>query len=127
MYVCDVDETRVVMNACTMYVRVYVCMYVCMYVFVGKVCLIQISTPAHNYIIDTLVLWNYINEYLHPIFQNPNILKLGFSISGCDVPGMYRDFGITIRRFIHYIWTYITYTLLELIQYLSRCSEHLSI
>ena len=83
----------------------------------GKVCLLQISTASHNYLIDTLALWDHVYHYLNPIFQNPKILKIAFSISGCDVPGLYRDFGITIKRYYICICMYISLFLLFLIEY----------
>ena len=57
------------------------------------------STTSHTYLVDTLALWEKINIYLNPIFQNPKVLKIAFSIGGIDVPGLYRDFGIQIKRY----------------------------
>ena len=47
----------------------------------GIVCLIQISTFSCSYVIDTLQLHKYINQYLKPILESNSILKI---FHGCD-------------------------------------------
>lgn len=58
----------------------------------GKICLIQISTPSHNFIIDTLPNRHTISQ-LQQIFSDPSITKI---FHGCqnDTQWLQRDFGI---------------------------------
>ena len=68
--------------------------------YMEKTCLLQISCHESDYIVDTMALWNNLKEYIAPIFENPNIIKIGFSVASCDVPGLYRDFGVSIKGLI---------------------------
>lgn len=59
-------------------------------------CLIQLSSNhGKEYVIDPLAdgVWRAVSE-LNPIFADPNIVKIGHSISGLDVRCLHRDFGI---------------------------------
>ena len=53
--------------------------------FQGFVCLMQISTRNHDYIIDTLELRHHMHNLLD-VFTNPSIVKvtLGVSHESCD-------------------------------------------
>ena len=58
-----------------------------------KVCLIQISTPRQNIIIDPLALENLSS--LASVFSNPKIRKV-FHGADYDIRSLYRDFGIEV-------------------------------
>jgi ribonuclease D len=60
----------------------------------GITCLIQISTVDTDYIVDVLTLWDCINEYLAPAFENIKIMKIFHSCRGGDIPALHRDFNI---------------------------------
>ena len=65
--------------------------------YYGITCLLQLaSAKGKAYIIDTLALWHEIPKYLGPLFKNPDLIKIGHSLDGGDVPFLYRDFGIHI-------------------------------
>lgn len=55
-----------------------------------QVCLIQISTPKTDYLIDPLALPDLYP--LAPIFANPEVEKI-FHAAGYDLLGLHRDFG----------------------------------
>jgi len=55
-------------------------------------CLIQISTPFKDFIVDPLAIYPLIHSYLNPIFISEEILKVFHS--GSDLPALQRDFGI---------------------------------
>jgi len=55
-----------------------------------QVCLIQISTPQHDYIIDSIELTDL--EALSPFFANPKIEKI-FHAAEYDVICLHRDYG----------------------------------
>lgn len=59
-----------------------------------KVCLIQISTPLKNIIIDPLSLEDL--SPLAPVFSDPNIRKVLHG-ADYDIRSLYRDFGIEIK------------------------------
>lgn len=59
-----------------------------------KVCLLQISTPHKNFIIDTLSLKDLSS--LAPIFANTKIRKI-FHGSDYDIRSLYRDFNIKVK------------------------------
>jgi ribonuclease D len=55
-----------------------------------QVCLIQISTPQHDYIIDSIELTDL--DVLSPFFSNPRIEKI-FHAAEYDVICLHRDYG----------------------------------
>lgn len=59
-----------------------------------KVCLLQISTPHKNILIDPLSIKNL--SPIAPIFANPKILKI-FHGSDYDIRSLYRDFSIRVE------------------------------
>lgn len=64
-----------------------------MFHYKEKVCLIQISTPSKDILLDPLSLDDF--SPLAPIFENPNILKV-FHGADYDIRSLYRDFGIKV-------------------------------
>lgn len=56
--------------------------------------LIQISTKTHDFVVDSLVLYNYIHETFYEIFMNPNILKVVFG--NADVLALQRHFSLNM-------------------------------
>ncbi|XP_032228856.1 exosome component 10 isoform X2 [Nematostella vectensis] len=62
--------------------------------FLGFVCLMQISTRDHDFLVDTLELRNDLH-LLNESFTNPNILKV-FHGADMDVGWLQRDFGIYV-------------------------------
>ncbi len=58
-----------------------------------KVCLIQISTPSKNILVDPLALDNL--SPLSPAFKNPHIRKI-FHGADYDIRSLYRDFNIEV-------------------------------
>jgi len=64
-----------------------------MFHYQEKVCLIQISTPKRNIIVDPLAL-NGLSP-LAPVFSNPKIRKV-FHGADYDMRSLYRDFGIEV-------------------------------
>ena len=65
-----------------------------MFHYQEKVCLIQISTPSQDILVDTL--WLDDLSPLSPIFSNPNIRKV-FHGADYDIRSLYRDFGIEVK------------------------------
>lgn len=63
--------------------------------FREKVCLVQIATANHNFVIDPLKIPDL--SILKPLFNNPKIQKI-FHGADYDVRSLHRDFGITIRN-----------------------------
>ena len=59
-----------------------------------KVCLIQISTPLQNILVDPL--WVNDISSLSPVFANPNIRKV-FHGADYDIRSLNRDFGIEVN------------------------------
>ena len=61
--------------------------------YLGFVCLMQISTRNHDYLIDTLELRHHMHILLDP-FTNPDIVKVwkndihSFSVCGCKFTPM---------------------------------------
>src|SRR6185369_1774462 len=55
--------------------------------------LIQMSTKRHTYLIDPLLVWDCLHEYLQPIFADPTIMKV-FFCGVNDILGLQRDFQI---------------------------------
>jgi len=66
-----------------------------LYVYKEQVCLIQISTPQKDYLIDPLALHDLSG--LAPIFANPDQEKI-FHASEYDVICLKRDFGFRFER-----------------------------
>ncbi len=65
-----------------------------MFHYEEKVCLIQISTPLKNILIDPLSLDDL--SPLAPVFSDPNIRKV-FHGADYDIRSLYREFGIEIN------------------------------
>ena len=63
--------------------------------FQGIACLIQISSPVKDYIIDPFPLWSDLT-LLNEIFANPKILKI-FHGAKNDIQWLQRDFSIYVR------------------------------
>ena len=62
--------------------------------FLGFTCLMQISVPGHDFVIDALLL----REKLHllaPAFADPSILKVAHGATS-DISWLQRDFGIYV-------------------------------
>lgn len=66
--------------------------------FQGFTCLIQLSTPRKDFIIDTIILRSELQQ-LNEIFTNPNIVKI---LHGCDsdVVWLQKDFGVYLVNVI---------------------------
>lgn len=65
-----------------------------MFHYQEKICLIQISTPLQNILVDPL--WLDDISSLSPVFSNPNIRKV-FHGADYDMRSLYRDFGIEVN------------------------------
>ena len=65
-----------------------------MFHYQEKVCLIQISTPSRNFLVDPLSL-NDLSP-LAPVFSDPHIRKV-FHGADYDLRSLYRDFGIEVK------------------------------
>lgn len=63
--------------------------------FQGLTCLMQISTRAEDFVVDTLILHKYIGPCLKHIFANPAIKKVMHGADR-DILWLQRDFGIYI-------------------------------
>jgi ribonuclease D len=66
-----------------------------MYHYREKVCLIQISTPDINILIDTLTVRDLTP--LSPIFSSPDIRKV-FHGADYDMRSLFRDFNLTVNQ-----------------------------
>ncbi len=66
-----------------------------MFHFREKVCLIQIATKNHSFVIDPLKIPDL--STLKPLFKNPGIQKV-FHGADYDVRSLHRDFDIVIRN-----------------------------
>jgi len=60
--------------------------------YLAYTCLIQISTPYEDFLLDPLAIYPIIHSYLNPIFISEEILKVFHS--GSDLTALQRDFGI---------------------------------
>lgn len=60
--------------------------------FTHLTCLLQISTPKNDYVVDTLLLFGKINFYLRETFENPSLLKI--THGNMQVRALQRDFNI---------------------------------
>ena len=65
-----------------------------MFRYQEKICLIQISTPLENIVVDPLSLDDL--SPLAPVFSDPNIRKV-FHGADYDIRSLYRDFGIEVN------------------------------
>jgi len=65
-----------------------------MFNFREKICLVQIASRKHNFVIDTVKIRNMSS--LKPVFSNQKIQKV-FHGADFDVRSLFRDFGITIN------------------------------
>ena len=65
------------------------------YAYKEKVCLIQISSPTDDYIVDPIAITNL--DVLGPLFADPNIEKL-FHAGEYDVLCLKRDYGFTFSN-----------------------------
>ncbi len=72
-----------------------------LYVYQEQVCLIQISVPGVDYLIDPLALRDISG--LAPFLANPNVLKV---LHGAeyDVSILHRDFGFTVTNLFDTMW-----------------------
>jgi ribonuclease D len=66
-----------------------------MFHFKEKVCLVQLATRRHNFVIDPLKINDF--SLLRPLFNNPKIQKI-FHGADYDVRSLYRDFQIVIQN-----------------------------
>ena len=66
--------------------------------FLGFTCLMQLSTPAKDYIVDTIVLRDKLNM-LNLSFADPAVLKV-FHGSDSDIKWLQRDFGLYVVNMI---------------------------
>jgi ribonuclease D len=67
-----------------------------LYVYQEQVCLIQISTGKTDYLVDPLILHDYLPS-LGPIFANPDIEKI-FHAAEYDIICLKRDFGFSFEN-----------------------------
>lgn len=60
-------------------------------------CVIQIATPDKTFAIDSLVLHKLIAQYLKPVFENSDIVKV---LHGCDndIVWLVTNFGIWTKN-----------------------------
>lgn len=65
-----------------------------MFHYQEKVCLLQISSPSENILVDPLLL-NDLSA-LSPVFMDPGIRKV-FHGADYDIRSLYRDFGIQVN------------------------------
>ncbi|KAF5185827.1 Rrp6-like [Thalictrum thalictroides] len=63
--------------------------------FQGLTCLMQISTRAEDYVVDTLKLRVYVGPYLREVFKDPSKRKVMHGADQ-DIKWLQRDFGIYI-------------------------------
>lgn len=63
--------------------------------YFGCICLIQISTIYHNYVIDVVKLRNSMKSFLKPILENPGIIKVLFDANS-DSLWIQRDFDLVL-------------------------------
>ena len=72
-----------------------------LYVYREQVCLIQISVPGTDYLIDSLVLDDLSD--LGPLLADPDVLKV-FHGAEYDVSVLHRDFGFTVSSLFDTMW-----------------------
>ncbi|CAL8132298.1 unnamed protein product [Orchesella dallaii] len=67
--------------------------------YLGMTTIIQIAGKSNIYIVDALVLFDIVAEYLGHVFTDPNILKLAYGPQEIQI--LQRDFNIYPVRVIH--------------------------
>jgi ribonuclease D len=72
-----------------------------LYVYRERVCLIQISTPSADYLIDPLALADL--SALGPLLADPRVLKV-FHGAEYDLITLYRDFGFAVANLFDTMW-----------------------
>ena len=72
-----------------------------LYVYREQVCLIQISVPGADYLIDSLALNDLAD--LGPLLADPDVLKV-FHGAEYDVSVLHRDFGFTVSSLFDTMW-----------------------
>jgi len=72
-----------------------------LYVYKEQVCLIQISVPGADYLIDSLALHDL--SQLEPILADPNVVKV-FHGAEYDASVLHRDFGFTVSSLFDTMW-----------------------
>ena len=72
-----------------------------LYAYHEQVCLIQISTPSTDYLIDPLALAGL--SALGPLLADPQVLKV-FHGAEYDLITLYRDFGFTVANLFDTMW-----------------------
>ena len=63
--------------------------------YFGYICLVQISTPNSNYILDIITLRPIIRSYLQLVLENPKIIKIFYSGDN-DIFWLQRDFSLRV-------------------------------
>ena len=66
-----------------------------MYHYFEKVCLIQLATESHIFVVDPLAVKNLSS--FRPVFADPGIRKV-FHGSDYDIRSLYKDFGIEVNH-----------------------------
>jgi ribonuclease D len=72
-----------------------------LYVYREQVCLIQVSTPGADYLVDPLALADL--SALGPLLADPQVLKV-FHGAEYDLITLYRDFGFTVANLFDTMW-----------------------
>jgi ribonuclease D len=72
-----------------------------LYVYREQVCLIQVSTPGADYLVDPLALADL--SALGPLLADPRVLKV-FHGAEYDLITLYRDFGFTVANLFDTMW-----------------------
>ncbi|HNT73814.1 MAG TPA: HRDC domain-containing protein [Anaerolineae bacterium] len=72
-----------------------------LYAYQEQVCLIQISIPSINYLIDPLAVKDL--STLGPLFAGPNIEKI-FHAADYDLVGLSRDYGFSCAALFDTMW-----------------------
>ncbi|MGD9405551.1 MAG: HRDC domain-containing protein [Anaerolineae bacterium] len=72
-----------------------------LYVYREQVCLIQISVPGADYLVDSLALDDL--SALGPILADPDVVKV-FHGAEYDASVLYRDFGFTVSSLFDTMW-----------------------
>lgn len=71
-----------------------------MYSFHNMTCLIQVSTPTHDFVVDSVKLYIYVQEMLKEILIDENILKIVFGTQ--DITALQRDFDLRVFPLIDF-------------------------
>ncbi len=65
--------------------------------YFGVTCLLQLTCGDGTvFVIDCLACWGVMKQHLGPLFENPQIVKVGLAVQQ-DVQYLLRDFGIVTR------------------------------